>query len=270
MHRAARTLLICLLAATTACSGADPAPTPTPSGTPGPADVTPGPLQSPVPLPDATGPSAGATGPLGQALAPPRCETASEGATTTCTTVVFTPRLSLELPAGWMPDPGNPDLANSSSYMTEDETGYLSFTRVSEVFEYPDAGGPPDVAQAPADLVGFLSELPATEAGTAQPVTVAGQEGTQLDVTITDTSGLAPPQGCGPPQDALYVFDLETTTCEPFFFPPDEMVRFVVLPSNAGGDPLVISMEASPPGTHSAIFTDLDAILRSLQIEEPF
>ena len=269
MHRAARTLLTCLLVTMTACSGAEPAATPTPTAPPGVAGVTPAPLQSPTPLPDVGGPTAGATEPLGQQQAPPQCETASESQTTTCTTVVFAPRLTLELPTGWMPDPGNPDLPNSSSYMTEDETGYLSFTRASQVFEYDD-GGPPRTAPAPADLPGFLAGLPASEAGVPEPVSVAGQDGTQIDVTITDTSGLQPPQDCGPPQDALYVFDLEEAVCEPFFLPPDEIVRFVVLESNTGGDPLIISMEASPPDTHSAVFADLEAILQSLQIEEPF
>lgn len=268
MHCVVRVLLTGVLIAATACTGAQTRSASSPEATPSDNAVAETAPSAPVPSPLPALSEPGSTEPLGGTQAPPQCETASEGATTTCTTTVFEPEFTLELPADWLPDPGNPDLPNSSSYLSEDETGYLSFNRVSEVFNYKD-GGPPQIVPAPSDLISYFSDLPAVDAGEVQPVTVAGRDGQQLDITITDAAGLEAPPDCGPPQAAVYVFNL-AAPCEPFYFPIQEVVRLVIIDASRGGPALVISMEAFPPSARNKIFTDFDRILQSLQFHQQF
>jgi hypothetical protein len=59
------------------------------------------------------------------------------------------------------------------------ETGFLTFANVKEVHK---PTGTDEVVDAPKDLVGWLQHHPYLKTSKAQPVTVGGVKGEQLEV----------------------------------------------------------------------------------------
>lgn len=254
--------LAAVLMLVTACSASSETGAEEASSAAAPAETAPS--QAATPMPDASASAASSEPGQDVDASGPVCEPAGDGAQQ-CTTTVFEPELSFTLPAGWQPEPTFPDTAGSTAYVKEGDADfppYLGFNRVEQVWEYRD-GQPPEPVEAPEDMVGYLSELPGTTAGETEPVTVAGREATQLDITTDQAPDEAPTEECGgPPPPGVFIF--YAGPCMGYFLPPGEAVRFVVVEMDDGA-PLIIVME-TPPSDREESFADLQEILESLAI----
>ena len=109
--------------------------------------------------------------------------------------VKFKPPLSFEVGKGW----SNTE-EQLSAYIElgqQGETGFLTFANVKEV--YKPAATSYEVVDAPKDLVGWLEHHPYLKTSKAQPVTLGGVKGEQLDVFVKDLpQDYNPLSECGP------------------------------------------------------------------------
>ena len=94
----------------------------------------------------------------------------------------FKPSLSFHVGKGW----------SSTSLETSDflqiargQTAGLGFANVQQVYK-PNRTGPPNLVDAPKDMVGWLQQHPYLQTSKPEPVRVGGVKGLQFDVVVGD------------------------------------------------------------------------------------
>lgn len=157
------------------------------------------------------------------------------------TTTAFQPRLTFTLGEGW--EAFFPD--DSDEIALGYGGGELAITRVSQVVD-PATN---KRVEAPEDLMAWLAQHPAFDAGEPQPIEVAGLSGAMLDVLATvDQDMFAYPTG-----------NMRVTA--------GNRVRYYVLPLD--GADLTIVMQAPSDEAFDAFILAVQPVLDSLQIQLP-
>jgi hypothetical protein len=112
--------------------------------------------------------------------------------------VKFKPSLSFKVSQPWSNT--EEQLSDWIELGYEGDTGVISFATVKEVFK----PGTTNVVEAPKDLLGWLQHHPYLKTSKAQPVTVGGVKGEQLEVLV-DHLPKDPNGYCG--SDCLDIFN---------------------------------------------------------------
>jgi hypothetical protein len=94
----------------------------------------------------------------------------------------FKPSLSFRIGKGWSTYTREaPDVLRIS----RGETRIVGFANIHEVYK-PTRTGPPNVVEAPEDIVGWFQRHPYLDTTEPEPTTVGGVEGVQFDVIVED------------------------------------------------------------------------------------
>ena len=96
----------------------------------------------------------------------------------------FKPSLSFHVGKGWSSSPFLEE-ASDALQITRGQTAGLGFTNVQQVYK-PNRTGPPNLVDAPKDMVGWFQQHPYLQTSKPEPVTVGGVKGLQFDVVVGD------------------------------------------------------------------------------------
>ena len=94
----------------------------------------------------------------------------------------FKPSLSFHVGKGWSSIPLE---SSDALQIARGQTAGLGFTNVQQVYK-PNRTGPPNVVDAPKDMVGWLQQHPYLQTSNPEPVTVGGVKGVQFEVVVGD------------------------------------------------------------------------------------
>jgi hypothetical protein len=93
--------------------------------------------------------------------------------------VEFKPPLSFKVGKGWATD--SPETSDTLPLGRGDQGGGMSFANVKKVYK-PTETGTPKLVEAPKDLAGWLLNHPYIETSKPEPITVGGVKGRQFDL----------------------------------------------------------------------------------------
>ena len=95
----------------------------------------------------------------------------------------FKPSLSFHVGKGWSSSP----LEEASDFLeiARGQTAGLGFANVQQVYK-PNRTGPPNLVDAPKDMVGWFQQHPYLQTSKPEPVTVGGVKGVQFEVVVGD------------------------------------------------------------------------------------
>ena len=96
----------------------------------------------------------------------------------------FKPSLSFRVGKGWSSSPFLEE-ASDALQITRGQTAGLGFANVQQVYK-PNRTGPPNLVDAPKDMVGWLQQHPFLQTSNPEPVRVGGVKGVQFDVVVGD------------------------------------------------------------------------------------
>jgi hypothetical protein len=142
----------------------------------------------------------------------------------------------------------------------EPSLGWLVFLRPTQVYD-PAARGSLDAALAdvPDDLLGWLRRHPDVRAGRPEPVTVAGMEGQQVDLTVAFSRPAHEDPYC------RQTFGEVCTAIAPFMTPFNgERARVMVF--EVDGAPYVIGIAALSERDLDALLPHAEAVLETLRV----
>ena len=150
----------------------------------------------------------------------------------------FEPSFSFRIGKGWENDP--PEAFDV--LLLGQETGGLGAANVQRVYE-PSKSGRPIVVNTPKDLVGWLEHHPYLRTSDPEPVSVGGEKGQQVDVTVAKDlpedyhSGV-----CSPIADPAECVDLfrVSTHHSPIFVSEGDKLRLIVLQNELSGQTVVL------------------------------
>ena len=96
----------------------------------------------------------------------------------------FKPSLSFHVGKGWSSSSLE---ASDVLQITRGQTAGLSFVNAEQVLVYkPTRTGPPNLVEAPEDMVGWLQQHPYLQTSNPEPVTVGGLTGLKLVFAVGD------------------------------------------------------------------------------------
>ena len=95
----------------------------------------------------------------------------------------FKPSLSFHVGKGWSSTPL--EEASDALQITRGQTAGLGFANVQQVYK-PNRTGPPNLVDAPKDMVGWFQQHPYLQTSKPEPVRVGGVKGLQFDVVVGD------------------------------------------------------------------------------------
>jgi hypothetical protein len=150
----------------------------------------------------------------------------------------FEPSFSFRIGKGWENDP--PEAFDV--LLLGQETGGLGAANVQRVYE-PSKSGRPIVVNTPKDLVGWLEHHPYLRTSDPEPVSVGGEKGQQVDVTVAKDlpedyhSGV-----CSPIADPAECVDLfrVSTHHSPIFVSEGDKLRLIVLQNELSGETVAL------------------------------
>jgi hypothetical protein len=183
-------------------------------------------------------------------------------------TRVQRPALSLQVDDdGWfVPDASEPSylelqrVGPRAQSGQEAVVGRLSFLRPAQVYD-PNARGSVDAALAdvPEDFLGWLRRHPDVRAGRPQPVSVAGLDGMQIDVTIAFSRPALEDPECRRTVGRV------CTAIAPFMTPVNgERARIMAF--EVDGAPYVIGISAFDQRGLDALLPHAEAVLETLRV----
>ena len=94
----------------------------------------------------------------------------------------FKPSLSFHVGKGWSSIPLE---SSDALQIARGQTAGLGFANVQQVYK-PNRTGPPNLVDAPKDMVGWFQQHPYLQTSKPEPVTVGGVKGVQFDVVVGD------------------------------------------------------------------------------------
>jgi hypothetical protein len=94
----------------------------------------------------------------------------------------FKPSLSFHVGKGWSSIPLE---SSDALQIARGQTAGLGFTNVQQVYK-PNRTGPPNLVDAPKDMVGWFQQHPYLQTSKPEPVTVGGVKGVQFEVVVGD------------------------------------------------------------------------------------
>jgi hypothetical protein len=94
----------------------------------------------------------------------------------------FKPSLSFHVGKGWSSIPLE---SSDALQIARGQTAGLGFANVQQVYK-PNRTGPPNVVDAPKDMVGWLQQHPYLQTSNPEPVMVGGVKGVQFEVVVGD------------------------------------------------------------------------------------
>src|SRR5918997_2771851 len=92
----------------------------------------------------------------------------------------FKPSLSFHVGKGWSSIPLE---SSDALQIARGQTAGLGFANVQQVYK-PNRTGPPNLVDAPKDMVGWFQQHPYLQTSKPEPVTVGGVKGVQFDVVL--------------------------------------------------------------------------------------
>ena len=258
-------IFLCLVLATTACSGSAESESDGESGTESAADSASAPAETA---------SEATTGDASD------CASAVEGVA--CTLTEFQPPITVPVAAGWhyFPAPSAWDDQAAQFGRSDSETSYLSFNSVRRVYDYADPASVPAVTDAPSDVEGmveFLTTRPGMTMSDPVDTTVAGHPAVQIDGEVTDTPSAvaSEPDSCpmGPRAGELLLFAIGECSDDAvpgedydlFWLAEDTRVRITVVDVEEAERPLVIVFEDAVDSFEETA-VQADEMLAGLQI----
>jgi hypothetical protein len=184
-------------------------------------------------------------------------------------TRVQEPALSFQVDDGewFVRDAAEPSFLDIERRAPRDETGqegppvgFLWFLRPTQVYD-PAARGSLDSAltDMPDDFLAWLRRHPDVRAGRPEPVTVAGMDGTQVDLAVSFTRPAVADPWC------RQTFQLPCTAIAPFVESLDgERMRIMVF--EVDGAPFVIGITAFDARGLDALLPHAEAVLETLRV----
>src|SRR3712207_584726 len=94
----------------------------------------------------------------------------------------FKPSLSFHVGKGWSSIPLE---SSDALQIARGQTAGLGFANVQQVYK-PNRTGPPNLVDAPKDMVGWFQQHPYLQTSNPEPVTVGGVKGVQFEVVVGD------------------------------------------------------------------------------------
>jgi hypothetical protein len=96
----------------------------------------------------------------------------------------FKPSLSFHVGKGWSSSPLEAE-ASDVLQIVRGQTAGLSFVNAEQVLVYkPTRTGPPNLVEAPEDMVGWFQQHPYLQTSKPEPVRVGGVKGLKFDVVV--------------------------------------------------------------------------------------
>src|SRR5918998_5201249 len=94
----------------------------------------------------------------------------------------FKPSLSFHVGKGWSSIPLE---SSDALQIARGQTAGLGFANVQQVYK-PNRTGPPNLVDAPKDMVGWFQQHPYLQTSKPEPVRVGGVKGVQFEVVVGD------------------------------------------------------------------------------------
>ena len=175
----------------------------------------------------------------------------------------FKPSLSFHVGKGWSSSPLEAE-ASDVLQITRGQTAGLSFVNAEQVLVYkPTRTGPPNLVEAPEDMVGWLQQHPYLQTSKPEPVTVGGVKGVQFDVVVGDLPQYYIPRCTSIVGNPNCVDLFELSTGGPIFLVEGEKARAIVL-EDVEGKTVTIGF-ASPASEFGEFASEAQKVLDSVE-----